>query len=201
MDSVPPHFGPGECDPDSAQARILREAIRLFGRNGYAATSVREVVEAAGVTKPTLYYYFKNKEDLFREAVDVQVVGLTWLVDQVLEGEGPVRDRLHTFLAMYVGGAVSNPDSVRLMMASAAAGAQPRVDVFERIHAQLQRLHVVIVEGVSRGELRAGIDPHVAVSMLVGAANAAFVGALLGDEVPDDIPVRILDLLYGGMAP
>ena len=201
MDSSAPHFAPGACDPDSAQARILREAIRLFGRNGYAATSVREVVEAAGVTKPTLYYYFKNKEDLFREAVDVQVVGLTWLVDQVLEGRGPVRDRLHTFLAMYVGGAVSNPDSVRLMMASAAAGAQPRVDVFERIHAQLQRLHVVIAEGVSRGELREGIDPHLAISMLVGAANAAFVGALLGDEVPDDIPGRILDLLYGGMAP
>lgn len=63
---------PGAIDEgEGARERILREATRLFGHAGYAGASVREVVEAAGVTKPTLYYYFKNKEDLFRQAVDV----------------------------------------------------------------------------------------------------------------------------------
>jgi TetR/AcrR family transcriptional regulator len=189
-----------DCDPDSARTRILREAIRLFGRQGYAATSVREVVEAAGVTKPTLYYYFQNKEDLFREAVDVQVVGLKWLVDGVLAAPGTVRSRLRIFLIAYVGGALQNPDSVRLMMASAAAGAQPRVDVFERTHVEILRLHELIRLGVASGELHPEVDATLAISMLVGAANALFVGALLGDEVPVDYADRILDLLYRGMA-
>ena len=43
---------------------IARSAARLFSNQGYDATSVREIVEAAGVTKPTLYYHFGSKEGL-----------------------------------------------------------------------------------------------------------------------------------------
>ncbi|ODU00339.1 MAG: hypothetical protein ABS79_03540 [Planctomycetes bacterium SCN 63-9] len=43
---------------------IASTAARLFAERGYDATSVREIVEAAGVTKPTLYYYFRSKEGL-----------------------------------------------------------------------------------------------------------------------------------------
>ena len=45
---------------------IARAAARLFAERGYDATSVREIVEAAGVAKPTLYYYFRSKEGLRR---------------------------------------------------------------------------------------------------------------------------------------
>ncbi len=49
---------------------ILRVAARLFATRGFEATSVREIVEAAGVTKPTLYYYFGSKEGLATGALD-----------------------------------------------------------------------------------------------------------------------------------
>ncbi|MCE1227092.1 MAG: TetR/AcrR family transcriptional regulator, partial [Geobacteraceae bacterium] len=54
--------------PDTSanvRQRLLDAALQLFSTKGYAATSVRELVEAAGVTKPVLYYYFKNKEGLY----------------------------------------------------------------------------------------------------------------------------------------
>ncbi len=43
---------------------ILQAAVGLFARKGFEATSTREIVESAGVTKPMLYYYFKSKEGL-----------------------------------------------------------------------------------------------------------------------------------------
>jgi len=46
--------------------RILDAAVHLFAHKGYDATSIREITEAAGVTKPMLYYYFENKEGLCR---------------------------------------------------------------------------------------------------------------------------------------
>jgi len=46
--------------------RILEAAVHLFAHKGYDATSIREITEAAGVTKPMLYYYFENKEGLCR---------------------------------------------------------------------------------------------------------------------------------------
>src|SRR4051812_50089081 len=56
---------------NSAARDIARVAARLFARHGYDATSVRMIVEAAGVTKPTLYYYFGSKEGLAQALLTV----------------------------------------------------------------------------------------------------------------------------------
>lgn len=44
--------------------RILEQALRLFSSRGYDAVSVNEIVDAAGITKPTLYHYFGSKHGL-----------------------------------------------------------------------------------------------------------------------------------------
>jgi len=44
---------------------ILDVAMRLFLEKGYSATSAADVCAAAGISKPTLYYYFTNKRHLF----------------------------------------------------------------------------------------------------------------------------------------
>jgi AcrR family transcriptional regulator len=49
--------------------KLLEAAVRLFAHKGYPATSTREIVEAAGVTKPMLYYYFQSKEGLLAAAI------------------------------------------------------------------------------------------------------------------------------------
>ncbi|HEV8320929.1 MAG TPA: TetR/AcrR family transcriptional regulator [Myxococcota bacterium] len=48
-----------------AREVLLNVALDLFSRKGYADTSVREIVGGAGVTPPTLYYHFMNKEGLY----------------------------------------------------------------------------------------------------------------------------------------
>ncbi len=51
-------------------AKLLDAAVKLFAHKGYPATSTREIVEAAGVTKPMLYYYFQSKEGLLGAAFE-----------------------------------------------------------------------------------------------------------------------------------
>jgi AcrR family transcriptional regulator len=55
---------------------IARTAARLFAERGYDATSVREIVEAAGVAKPTMYYYFRSKEGLAQALLTVPLTNL-----------------------------------------------------------------------------------------------------------------------------
>ena len=50
--------------------RILQSALELFSTKGYDATSVREICEAAGITKPTLYHFYGSKEGVYRALVD-----------------------------------------------------------------------------------------------------------------------------------
>ena len=56
---------PQEPGESSVRKRLMDAAILLFTTRGYAATSVREIVEMAGVTKPALYYHFQSKEGIY----------------------------------------------------------------------------------------------------------------------------------------
>lgn len=64
----------GELSP--VARHIARAAARLFAERGYDATSVREIVEAAGVAKPTMYYYFRSKEGLAQALLTVPLTNL-----------------------------------------------------------------------------------------------------------------------------
>jgi AcrR family transcriptional regulator len=62
---------PREFDPDQA----LERALRVFWRSGYEGASMADLTEAMGITKPSLYAAFGNKEELFRKALDRYVDG------------------------------------------------------------------------------------------------------------------------------
>ena len=60
---------PSEPLEATVREELLAGATELFTRKGYASTTVREIVTAAGVTKPVLYYYFRNKEGIYLELI------------------------------------------------------------------------------------------------------------------------------------
>jgi AcrR family transcriptional regulator len=206
-----------DSEPVDVRQRILIAATELFGRQGYSATSVREVVARAGVTKPTLYYYFANKEALFAEAVEMQFDGLQALIGSLIDpaialpadADGFVASRISTFLDVYVRGAVDRPDTVRLMMTATAPtdASQPKVVTVGRFLEELSRLRRLFEIGVERGELRADLDPDVAASLLAGAADFWMMHGLnrvlagVEDPLPADFPAPIVSTLLKGLAP
>ena len=54
---------------NETEERLFDAALTLFASKGFAATSVREIIEATGVTRPVLYYYCESKQDLFERVV------------------------------------------------------------------------------------------------------------------------------------
>lgn len=189
-------------EPDIRQ-RILDAALGLFAHQGYGSTSVREVVEAAGVTKPTLYYYFDGKEALFREVISSKLSESDTLVAETLAGEGSVVDKLRLVFHTMVARAKEDPDVLRLMFTCSLPGAkgQPEVDVIGRHIQKMAPLEALIAAGVAAGEFRADVDPHVAVFSLLGAINLHIVGILHGMDVDADSVDRILDTWLHGVAP
>src|SRR5512147_52152 len=86
----------------TVRARLLDAAIASFSTRGYAATSIREIVEAAGVTKPALYYHFQSKEGIYRAILDAVADTVEATLAASVSGPGTVRHRTEKlFLAMY----------------------------------------------------------------------------------------------------
>lgn len=96
---------PREFDIDHA----LEQALHLFWRKGYEGTSITDLTEAIGITKPSLYAAFGNKEELFRKAFDRYVDGPGGYV-QVALAKPTVREVVEHLL-LEAADAVTNPDN------------------------------------------------------------------------------------------
>jgi len=80
--------------------RILRDGWELFQQKGYLGVSVEELCQRCEITKPTLYYYFQSKENLFVEILIHRLQGF----HEVIEQPGDLQERLERIAtAMFDG--------------------------------------------------------------------------------------------------
>ncbi len=184
--------------------RILGEATRLFAERGFGGTSVREIVEAAGVTKPVLYYHYGNKEGLFLEAVQTWMARLGQVMADAVSGADPVPVRLHRFLTAYLAWLGAHTDALKLLMACrhTPEDGQPEVDMMSMHRQHGELLAALLAEGIDEGAIRADADPQDLVMALIGAANIFAMARMFG-AIPcaGDHPERLLDLYLNGAAP
>jgi AcrR family transcriptional regulator len=154
---VPSRARPCPAAPGStARDRLLCAAVELFERKGYAATSVREIVEHAGVTKPALYYYFRSKEGILVAALEAAVGALDRLLADAAAKRGTARARLSGLADRVLAASRSHASLVRVAHAVAFGPreAVPPFDfsVFARsLHEPLRR---IVADGVASGEIR-----------------------------------------------
>ena len=73
---------------------VTRAAVRLFAAQGYANTSVQQIVEAAGVTKGAMYHYFESKDDLLFAIYERMLSLQKSHLDEIIARGGPVDDVL-----------------------------------------------------------------------------------------------------------
>ncbi|WP_066587293.1 TetR/AcrR family transcriptional regulator [Cellulomonas timonensis] len=79
----------------SVQDSVKKAAVDLFASQGYATTSVQQIVEAAGVTKGAMYHYFRSKDDLlfaiYEQLLTLQSEHLAEIVDSGLPTDATLR--------------------------------------------------------------------------------------------------------------
>jgi len=96
---------------------IASTAARLFAERGYDATSVREIVEAAGVTKPTLYYHFRSKEGLAQALVSDPLNALAETIRRIDRETADPLVALERVLDVQLDFCRENPDRARFIFA------------------------------------------------------------------------------------
>jgi AcrR family transcriptional regulator len=193
---------PPEAARETARERILRVAARLYAVRGYEGTSMREIAEAAEVTKPLVYYHFGSKEQLFssllREALDrIQAVS-----QEVLRRETSAADRLHALLRVQFDLAREAPEVLAFMHeVMTMPGILPLGFDYKSEGRQMcEGVVSLIEEGQSRGEFRA-VDPHAVVKIPI-ALLGWYVGEVLSgtlESIPEDIADTVHGLLLHGL--
>ncbi len=92
-----PRANPSETSQPAAE-EILAAARRLFRQKGFKGTSTREIAEAAGLRQPSLFHYFKNKNEIFRAVVIRTVEPVIAFIQEESERNDPVDVALHRLI-------------------------------------------------------------------------------------------------------
>jgi len=96
------------------RAHLLACALDLFSARGYDAVGVQEIVETAGVTKPTLYHYFSNKRGLLDTLLEEQFQPLTAAICPASDYQRDLVMSLRRVMLAYFNFARENPSFYRL---------------------------------------------------------------------------------------
>ncbi len=183
--------------------RLLAAAVRLFGAKGYAATTVRDILRAAGVTAPVLYYHFGNKEGLWRALVREGVAKLGVAQDEAMAAAGSAVDRIRGFCRAAYEMRRQHADSHRVIWEILAGppAAAPRLDLSGEAARFIERLRALVQEAVSSGELRACNALHVTLALMacLDAASGLRVYDLPGSDPGDELE-GMMSVILDGLA-
>lgn len=83
---------------NTLKEKIMVKAVELFSEKGYYGTSIREIANAVECSLPMLYYYFKNKNDLYEEIAYVEFVR----INERLRSELPKHEHIKEIYTQYV---------------------------------------------------------------------------------------------------
>lgn len=178
------------------EQQMLDAAVRVFSRQGFHATSVDEIAEAAGISKPMVYAYLGSKEDLFVACLHREGVRLMEaLAEAAAAGSdlGP-DEKLWRGLRAFLGFVAAHREGWAVLYRQ-ARGQEP----FAGVLAQLRSQMVEIVSGMLAKGQAVSEDVDLAAQSLVGAAEA--VADWIVDhpgEDPERAAARLMNAVWLG---
>jgi AcrR family transcriptional regulator len=134
---------------EATRHSLVSAARTLFGQQGYAATSVEEIVRLAGVTKGALYHHFADKDDLFRAVVEAVKADVTAVVGAA-------------FLE-----AANEPDALDTVTRGCLAFVDAHLD------PAVQRITILDARAVLDAATRRQLDARYEVAVIRGALRRA----------------------------
>jgi len=194
-------------DRDAKRLKILEAATACFAETGYEGASMDTVAAAAGVSKGSLYDYFKNKEDLFYASFE-------WFEAEVLatsmarmQGGADARAQLLSFADASVSALMDNvklyPVMLEIWAAAAKSGTRERFAaamraLYRDFRAQIGAL---IEAAQASGDIRPDADAHAMSGMLIGAVDGLLLQYWLDPSFDPRIWVKnFINNLFDGIA-
>jgi AcrR family transcriptional regulator len=183
--------------------RLVAAATRLFAEHGYDATTVQDVVAAAGVTKGAMYHYFDSKDALLYEIYHRLLAMQSARLQEISAGPGDAGRRLRAAAVDVVETTVANLDEAIVFFRSQHLLA---ADKRKLVRAERRRYHEqfrdLVAEGQRDGAFRPDVDADLVVSFFFGAVHQLGAwfhpgGALTATALGESY----VDLLLSGLAP
>ncbi len=86
---------------ENVKTEILEHALKLFQQFGLKKTTMDEIAESCGKAKSTLYHYFKSKEEVFEDVIELELKQLRIKVKECVDKASSLQDKLTTYILVF----------------------------------------------------------------------------------------------------
>jgi AcrR family transcriptional regulator len=163
-------FADRRRDPETKREAVLQTAAQLFLDKSYSRTSMNDVAERLNITKPALYHYFRNKEEILLECYRLGTGMIEETLNEISEHCGSGFEKVQAFIYSYA--TVMTVNFGRCVM------RLDEGDLSEKAYAEVRkykrridrRLRGFLQEGITDGSI-APCDPKLATFAIAGALN------------------------------
>jgi AcrR family transcriptional regulator len=162
---------------DAKRMAILSQAARLFNYKGSRATTLRDIAESLGLTKTSLYYYVKTKEELIYQCYMAALEHHHNNLDEIEKNHSAAMDRASAFFLQHFDNWLAaqqgrGPHIAALLEIAALKGPH-REEVEARYIAMFKRIRQYIRQGVADGSLRQ-CEPTSVTRAMLGSVDWTF---------------------------
>jgi AcrR family transcriptional regulator len=157
---------------DLVESQIIAEATRLFAERGFSGTSLKDIADATGLTRPALYHYAKNKDEILAKLVSELAEGPARALRAIRERTGlGAADKLRQIAHAIALQQATDPAKFQLLIRSEADLPEELVGPYDRSRREVLNEIVAVIEaGVESGEFRP-VDARIAALAVIGQSN------------------------------
>lgn len=196
--------------PDERPSEIMEAALELFSTQGFRATTLDQVAEAAGVTKGAIYHYFQGKDDLLLKSMNAYMSTVGIPPEEAATESGPASARLR-LLVHYIWDRWRDPKAARFtrLVEGELVPDFPEVVaqwLTESVLPMFDSVQALLDEGIAAGEFRRDLDTAVVGQyLLLGTVRMAETQAsgaernLLPTFPAERVIDSILDVYFRGI--
>jgi len=182
------------------RARIIAAAVELFDNNGYENTTLEEIAQALGVTKPFIYAHFKSKVQLLSEICSYGITTSQRVLESVMELKLSPYEKLNLFGARFAKVVLEGRKQIAIFNREEKNLLPEDLETINGLRRTFDRkLTDLLREGVKAGQFEIE-DPHLATLSIGGMVSWSYVwyreaGRLSQDELADQMNRLILNMV------
>lgn len=187
---------PSRLSANARRQQLLDVALAAFARNGYHETSMNDIADAAGVTKPVLYQHFESKRELYQALLDEVGARLVHAITAATSGVTSGREQTAHGFRAYFRWVAANRDAFVLLYGGASRQDQEFAHAVRRVTAEAATAIAPLIA--------AGIDhehqltlAHALVGLSEGASRRLVERG--GDFDPDEVARQLSDFAWAGL--
>ncbi len=177
----------------TSREKILDVAEVRFAQRGYAGVGLREVADAAGLGKSSLFHHFPSKAALYGAVLDRVIERIEARMRPALEAAGDPRERLSSAVVGLIDTLAEDPPAARLLLRTVfedddvSPTQAPELQAADqRLESLIARFARLITDGVSSGAFRELSVPD-AIQTLIGATVYPFASGEFGEKLAGEI--------------